>query len=104
MPVSTLAFAVNGQYAVSSCQAERHVAVWKASGKGSKKVKPTAALLSMTEAPAHIDVATSSSTSFDVLALSVSGRVCVWRCDIDKTVSATLRATVEVQRDSAAEG
>lgn len=105
MPVDALAFAGQGQYAVSSSQGERHVAVWKATGKASKKAKPAAALLSMTEPPVQLDTVTSSSgsSSFDVLAVSASGRVCVWRCDVAETVTATLRATVEVQQRSAAE-
>ena len=105
MPVDALAFAGQGQYAVSSSQGERHVAVWTATGKASKKAKPAAALLSMTEPPVQLDTVTSSSgsSSFDVLAVSASGRVCVWRCDVAETVTATLRATVEVQQRSAAE-
>ena len=103
MPVDALAFAGEGQYAVSSSQGERHVAVWKAAGKASKKAKPAAALLSMTEPPVQLDTATSSSSSFDILAVSASGRVCVWRCDVAETLTAMLRATVEVQQGSAAE-
>lgn len=103
MPINALAFGAKGQYAVSSSQGERHVAVWKAVGKASKKAKPAAALLSMTEPPVQIDVATSSSdsssrSSFDVLAVSASGRVCVWQCHVGDTITATLRATVEVQQ------
>lgn len=103
--MDALAFAGQGQYAVSSSQGERHVAVWKATGKASKKAKPAAALLSMTEPPVQLDTVTSSSgsSSFEVLAVSASGRVCVWRCDVAETVTATLRATVEVQQRSAAE-
>lgn len=103
MPVSALTFAGEGQFAVSSSQGERHVAVWKASGKASKKAKPAAALLSMTEPPVQLDVATSSSSSFDVLAVSASGRVCIWRCNFAESVTATLRATVQVQQGPGAE-
>lgn len=103
MPAHLLAFAANGQYAISGSRAERHVAVWKATGKSSKKAKPAAALLSMTEPPLQLDVATSSSTQFDVLAVSTSGRASVWHCEASDKLTSTLRATIEVERGSETE-
>lgn len=104
-PVDALAFSPDGQYAMSSSQGERHVAVWKATGKASKKTKPAAALLSMEQPPVQLDAAEAVGTSansscFNVLAVSTAGRVCVWQCEVADSVKATLRATVHIEQDT----
>ena len=102
-PVNALVFSPDGKYALSSSQGERHVAIWKASGKVSKKTKPAAALLSLEHPPVQLDTAASSSpagTHFTALAVSTSGRVYVWQCEVAEAVQATLRATIQVQSDA----
>ncbi len=106
-PVDSLAFSPDGQFAISSSQGERHVAVWKASGTASKKSKPAAALLSMEQAPVQIDAAACTTScgatpSFNVLAVSIAGRVSVWQCEVADRVTATLRASIQIEQDSAA--
>lgn len=99
-PADALAFSPNGQYAMSSSRGERHVAVWKASGKVSKKTKPAAALLSLDQPPVHLDAASTSAAAgsdFSVLAVSTSGRVYVWQCQVTHAVQAMLRAIILVE-------
>lgn len=103
-PVDALAFSPDGQYAMSSSRGERHVAVWKATGKVSKKTKPAAALLSLDQPPVQLDAAASADAAgsqFSVLAVSSSGRLYVWQCQANHTVEATLRATIQVEQDPA---
>ena len=104
-PADALAYSPDGQYALSSSQGERHVAVWKATGKASKKAKPAAALLSMEQPPVQLDVAAASNATakiscFNVLAVSTAGRVCVWQCEVLDSVKATLRATIQIEQDT----
>ncbi|DBA70251.1 TPA: hypothetical protein ACH3X2_012157 [Trebouxia sp. C0005] len=104
-PADALAYSPDGQYALSSSQGERHVAVWKATGKASKKTKPAAALLSMEQPPVQLDVAAASNTTakiscFNVLAVSTAGRVCVWQCEVLDSVKSTLRATIQIENDT----
>ncbi|DBA79915.1 TPA: hypothetical protein ACH3X1_008129 [Trebouxia sp. C0004] len=100
-PADALAYSPDGQYALSSSQGERHVAVWKATGKASKKTKPAAALLSMEQPPVQLDVAAASKIScFNVLAVSTAGRVCVWQCEVLDSVKSTLRATIQIEQDA----
>lgn len=106
-PADALAYSPDGQYALSSSQGERHVAVWKATGKASKKTKPAAALLSMEQPPVQLDVAAASNATakiscFNVLAVSTAGRVCVWQCEVLDSVKATLRATIQIEQDTMA--
>ncbi|DBB17672.1 TPA: hypothetical protein ACH3X3_002712 [Trebouxia sp. C0006] len=104
-PADALAYSPDGQYALSSSLGERHVAVWKATGKASKKTKPAAALLSMEQPPVQLDVAAASNTTakiscFNVLAVSTAGRVCVWQCEVSDSVKSTLRATIQIEQDT----
>lgn len=103
-PVDAVAFSPDGQYAMSSSRGERHVAVWKATGKVSKKTKPAAAVLSLDQPPVQLDAAASADSAgshFSILAVSSSGRLYVWQCQVTHTVQATLRATIQVEKDSA---
>ena len=100
-PVDALAFSPDGQWALSISEGERHVAVWKAAGKASKTTKHAAALLSMEQPPLQLDTAAASKGGFTVLAVSTAGRVCVWQCEVDGALKATLRATIHVEQDSA---
>ena len=102
-PVDQLAFSPDGQYAMSSSRGERHVALWKASGKASKKTKPAAALLSLDQPPVQLGTATGQGTGggpLQVLALSSAGRVYVWQCQVAGSVQATLRATIQVEQNA----
>lgn len=102
-PVDALAFSPDGQYALSSSRGERHVALWKASGKASKKSKPAAALLSLEQPPVQLATAAdqdSAGSLFQVLAVCTGGTVYVWQCEVADGVQATLRATVEVVHDA----
>ena len=103
-PADALAFSPDGQYAISSSRGERHVALWKASGKVSKKTKPAAALLSLDQPPVQLDATSTSDAAgshFCVLAVSTSGRVYVWQCEVTDSVQATLRATIQVEQGPA---
>lgn len=103
-PVDALAFSPDGQYAMSSSRGERHVAIWKATGKSSKKTKPAAALLSLDQPPVQLDAAASADAArsqFSVLAVSSSGRLYVWQCQVNHTLEASLRATIQVEQDPA---
>lgn len=103
-PVDAVTFSPDGQYAMSSSRGERHVAVWKATGKVSKKTKPAAAVLSLDQPPVQLDAAASADSAgshFSILAVSSSGRLYVWQCQVTHTVQATLRATIQVENDSA---
>lgn len=102
-PADALAFSPDSQYAISSSRGERHVALWKATGNVSKKIKPAAALLSLDQPPVQLDAAPSSAAGnhFCVLAVSSSGRVHVWECWLTDTVQATLRATIQVEQEPA---
>ena len=103
-PADALAFSPDGQHALSSSLSERHVAVWKASGRVSKKRKAPAVLLSMEQPPAQLDTAPASppaaKESFNVVAVSTTGRLCVWLCEGGDAVKATLRATIQIEQDS----
>ena len=99
-PADALAFSPDGQYAMSSSCGERHVALWKAAGKVSKKTRPAAALLSLDQPPVQLDAApisAAASSHFSVLAVSTSGRVYVWQCEVTDSVQATLWATIQVE-------
>lgn len=103
-PADALAFSPDGQYAMSSSRGERHVALWKAAGKVSKKTKPAVALLSLDQPPVQLDAAPSAAAAgnhFSVLAVSTSGRVYVWQCEVTDSVQATLRATIQVEQEPA---
>ena len=106
--MNALCFSPDSKFALSSSQSERHVAVWKASGKASKKYKAPVALLSMEQPPTQLDTASASNSTeashFNVLAVSTTGRVCVWLCEVGHTVEATLRATIQIQQESARQG
>ena len=103
--MDALAFSPDGNCALSSSQGERHVAIWKVSGKASKKTKPAAALLSMEQPPVQLDTAAAitpaAASQFNVLAVSTAGQVCVWQCEVADSVKTTLRATIQVEQGSA---
>ena len=89
-PADALAFSPDEQHALS---------------KASKKSKAPAALLSMEQPPAQLDTAPASPSAaghhFNVAAVSTAGRLCVWLCEVGDAIKATLRATIQIEQDSA---